>query len=77
MNPRAWWPSMARVVGVTAGLWAALSALGVFVRIAPDWSPATCACALALAAELLVVLYRYESLHLPRRRARRGARTNH
>ena len=70
MNLRAWWPSVARVVAVAAGLWVVLSALGAVVRITPAWSPVAIACVLALAVELLVFLYRYESQHLPRRRTR-------
>ena len=70
MNWRAWWPSAARVVGISAGLWAVLTALAAVVRITPTGSPAVSAAVLAVAVELLVVLYRYESRHLPRRRAR-------
>ncbi len=70
MNPRTWWPSGARIAAMIAGLWAALTGLGRLVRIAPEWPPGAIACALAVAAELLVLLYRYEARTLDRRRSR-------
>lgn len=56
---------------VAAVLWALLAGLGAFVRIAPDWPRGLIALALALAAECLIGLYRYESRNLGGRRARR------
>ncbi len=70
MNPRLWLLGTARVVAVAIGLWGLLIGLGAILRIAPGWPPAAIACGLALAAELLVFLYRYESRNLGRDRAR-------
>jgi hypothetical protein len=70
MNPRVWITSLVRIAVVTAVLWALLAGLGGIVRIAPGWPPGSIAFVLALAAELLICLYRYESRNLGRRRAR-------
>lgn len=70
MNSRAWLTSLVRFAAITAGLWAVLAALGLFLRIAPGWPTGAIACGIALAAELLILLYRYESRTLGSRRAR-------
>ena len=70
MNPRVWLLGLARLVAVALGLWGLLAALGALLRIVPGWPPAAIACALALAAEMLLALYRYELRHLGRRRTR-------
>jgi hypothetical protein len=70
MNPRMLWISLARVAVMATLLWALLVALGGILRIAPGWPPGAVACGLALAAELLWILYRYESRNLGRRRGR-------
>jgi hypothetical protein len=70
MNARTWWPGSVRVVVMTAIFWGGLTVLGRSIRIVQDWSSGTIACGLALAAELLVVLYRYESRTIDRRRSR-------
>jgi hypothetical protein len=70
MNSKAWWFSIVRVVLIAAVLWGVLIALGGMLRIAPGWPPGMVACAIALAAELLLLLYRYESRNLGSRRSR-------
>jgi hypothetical protein len=70
MNPRLWWSQMARVLAVSAALWGLLEGFGSIVRSALGWPPAVVAGGLAVAAELLVFLYRYESSSLGSRRAR-------
>ena len=70
MNPRTWWHGVVRFVGVTAVLWGVLAALGRIVRIAPGWSPGMLAWGCAVAAELLLFLYRYESGTIGRQRSR-------
>ncbi|MEI6655885.1 MAG: hypothetical protein WCP45_14060 [Verrucomicrobiota bacterium] len=69
MNWRGWWPSAVRVVAVAVVLWALLAVLGSMIRIAPGWPPGALAGGLAVAAEVLVLLYRYESATLGRRRS--------
>ena len=70
MNPRLWLPSIVRVVAVTAALWGLLGVFGLVVRLAPGWPPGGIAVCLAVAAETLILLYRYEFGTLGRRRAR-------
>ena len=70
MNPRVWLLGAARVVGMFLGIWGLLAGIGAIIRIAPGWSPVAIACGLALAAELLIFLYRYESRNLGPERAR-------
>lgn len=70
MNPKTWWFSILRVVLIAAVLWGLLAALGGVLRIAPGWPPGAVACGIALAAELLLLLYRYESRNLGSRRSR-------
>ena len=70
MNRRVWILSLVRVTVVTAALWLLLAGLTSVVRIAPGWPPGAIAFGLALAAELLICLYRYESRNLGGRRAR-------
>ena len=70
MNLRAWLLSLMRIVAASAVIWGLLAALGAIIRIAPGWQPWAVAASLALTAELLVFLYRYEARNLPRRRAR-------
>lgn len=70
MNPKAWWFSIVRVFLIAAVLWGSLVALGGALRIAPGWPPGAVACGIALAAELLLLLYRYESRNLGSRRSR-------
>ncbi len=67
-HPRLWWPSVARIATAGTAVWALLTALGTVIRL--TGSPATSACVLAVLAEALVWMYRYESQRLPRRRAR-------
>ena len=70
MNQKAWWFSIVRVFLIAAVLWGLLLALGGVLRIAPGWPPSAVACGIALAAELLLLLYRYESRNLGSRRSR-------
>jgi hypothetical protein len=59
-----------RVVLIASVLWGLLVALGGVLRIAPGWPPGVVACGIALAAELLLLLYRYESRNLGSRPSR-------
>ena len=70
MNSKIWWFSIVRIAVLAAVLWGLLRALGGVLRIAPGWPPAAVACGIALAAELLLLLYRYESRNLGQRRSR-------
>ena len=70
MNPRVWWFSIVRVAVMAAVLWCLLLALGGLLRIAPGWPPGMVAGGIALAAEMLLLLYRYESRNLGPRRSR-------
>ena len=70
MNPRTWWRSLARIAALWAGLWILLVALGFVVRLAPGWPVWAIAGGLAVTAELLVGMYRYETRTLGRRRSR-------
>ena len=70
MNPRAWLISIGRVIAVAVVLWGLLAGLGQLVRIAPGWPPGVVGWVFAAAAELLILLYQYESRTLGRRRAR-------
>jgi len=70
MNPRIWLTSMIRVLVLTAVTWGLLALLGQFIRFVPGWSYGAIALGVALAAEVLILLYRYESRTLGQRRAR-------
>ncbi|MCX6874336.1 MAG: hypothetical protein NTW21_11100 [Verrucomicrobia bacterium] len=70
MTPRAWWTSLVRVVVVTAALWLLVAGLGRIVRMGSGWPPGAVAGGCAMAAELCVLIYRYEARNLGRRRAR-------
>lgn len=70
MKFNRWWMAALRVVLVTASCWLFLTLLGGFVRTIPGWPHAVIALGFALAAELLIGLYQYESRNLGTRRAR-------
>ena len=70
MNPRTWWRSLARIAAVWVGLWLLLAACGFIVRLAPGWPSWAIAGCIAVAVELLIGMYRYESRTLGRRRSR-------
>lgn len=64
------WRSALRVAAITAACWLFLTLIGGFVRTVPGWPHAIIALGFALAAELLIGLYQYESKNLGRKRAR-------
>lgn len=70
MNPRIWLKSIVRVLVLTAVLWTLVALLGYFIRIVPGWSFGAVAFGVALAAEVLILLYGYESRTMGPRRAR-------
>lgn len=70
MKQRRWWISGLRVAAVTAACWLFLTIIGHLVRTISGWPHGVIAFGFALAAELLIGLYQYESKNLGPKRAR-------
>lgn len=70
MKYRRWWISGLRAAAITAAGWIFLTIIGYAVRTVPGWPHGVIAFGFALAAELLIGLYQYESRNLGPKRAR-------